>query len=82
MNITAHANAAQALVVHFGQDKASAASLAPTFLEKIQAQSQWALLLLIGAILINVLKMVLEYVLERGAPPSPPAKKRRSRYYG
>lgn len=78
--VTAHANAARALVVHNGQDEASAASLAPTFLEKLQAQSQWALLLLIGAILINVLKLVLEYVLDRDEGRTLDRPRKRSRW--
>jgi hypothetical protein len=52
-------------VLHYGQDKTTPTSFAPSFWSKLQAQSQWSLILVALAILINILTGLQTYIFEK-----------------
>ena len=65
IGVVAHANAAEAQVIHVGQTESRPESVAPSFLAKVQAQSQWAVLLIVLAILLHMLSALRDYLFER-----------------
>lgn len=61
IEVVAHAEAREAHVIHVGQGEATSASVAPTFWAKLQAQSEWTLLILLGALILNILGALRSY---------------------
>jgi hypothetical protein len=65
IGVVAHASAAEAQVIHVGQTKTGSESVAPSFLAKVQAQSQWAVILIMVAILLHMFSALRDYLFER-----------------
>lgn len=55
LRIVAHATAEEATVLRPGQETSLPVSIAPTFLARVQAQAEWAILLIIGTLVLNML---------------------------
>lgn len=70
IKVIAHADAREARIIRIGQDEATAASVAPTFWAKVQAQSEWTILILLGALLLNVVGALHRYRAELLAEPA------------
>jgi hypothetical protein len=75
--ITAHATASEAEITHLGQGTSPPQMIAPTFLARLQAQSQWGLLLLYFGIFLHMLSILRDYRSEKrkGAEQSIEASK-------
>lgn len=54
LHIVSQAVGRQALVVRFGQERSEPFVIAPTIIERVQAQAEWALLLLVATLLLNL----------------------------
>ena len=65
IDVTAHTVARNALVTHIGQRETGPQSIAPSFFAKLQARSQWALLLLVVGVIVHMLGSLRDYLFER-----------------
>lgn len=65
IDVTAHAMASEAEVTHIGQQETGPESIAPSFFAKLQAQSQWGLLLVMVGIILHMLSVLRDYLFER-----------------
>jgi hypothetical protein len=55
LRVVAHATADEARVLRLGQDKSRLLSVAPSLWDKLNAQSEWAIFLVIGSLLAHML---------------------------
>lgn len=61
ISVTAHADAREVRVIRVGQEGETATSIVPSFWDRFQAQSGWALLIVLGAIGLNLLNALRSY---------------------
>jgi hypothetical protein len=62
-HVVAHATAAEARILHPGQVESKPVNIAPTLWAKLESQAEWIIFILLGALILNILAALREYIM-------------------